>query len=209
MVRTDLDVRPTAPKRKLTYQEFLEWAEDDAWVEWVDGEVVVLAAASLRHQQLKGFLFHVLDLFVQAFQLGIVLDAPFQMKLPLGGPGREPDLLFVAREHQHRLLRTRLDGPADLVIEIVSPESATRDRIRKYAEYEAAGVPEYWLLDPDARRAEFYLLGPAGQYQGVPVDESGTYRSRVVRGFWLRVDWLWQEPLPTLPVLRELALLRA
>ena len=52
----------------------------------------------------------------------------------------------MASERLDRVHRTYLDGPADLVVEIVSPESAGRDRGEKYYEYEAAGIPEYWLL---------------------------------------------------------------
>jgi len=120
-------------------------------------------------------------------------------------PGREPDILFVAQEHLDRLKETYLDGPADLVVEITSPESIVQDRGEKFYEYEAGGVGEYWLIDPQRRRAEFYRLGEEGWYQLIPVDEGGVYRSEVVSGFWLRPSWLWEEPLPrVLDVLREL-----
>jgi Uma2 family endonuclease len=133
----------------------------------------------------------------------MVIIAPFQMKLE---QGREPDLHFVAREHLDRLKETHLDGPADWVVEIVSPESAGRDRGEKFYEYERAGIPEYWLIDPQTKRVEFYQLSPEGQYQLVPPDVEGVYRSAVLPGFWLRVEWLWQPP-QVLDVLRELALI--
>jgi Uma2 family endonuclease len=95
-----------------------------------------------------------------------------------------------------------------LVIEIMSPESRDRDRREKYAEYEGAGIPEYWLIDPEARQAHFYRLGPDGRYRAVMVDESGVFRSEVLPNFWLRVEWLWQDPPPQLPALQELGLLQ-
>ena len=111
----------------------------------------------------------------------------------------------MAREHLHRLGDTYLTGPADLAVEIVSPESVGRDRGEKFYEYERAGISEYWLLDPQIRRAEFYQLGSEGQYHLIAPDKEGVYRSTVLPGFWLRVDWLWQRPLPRmLDVLREL-----
>jgi Uma2 family endonuclease len=120
--------------------------------------------------------------------------------------GREPDLLFVANEHLDRLQETYLDGPADLVVEIVSPESAGRDRGEKFYEYERGGILEYWLLDPQVRRAEFYQLNTEGQYQQMSPDAEDRYHSAVLSGFWLRVEWLWQEPLPhPLRVLGEIA----
>lgn len=164
--------------------------------------------ASEPHQDLVGFLGSVMRTFVEQHQLGRLLVAPFQMKLATSG--REPDLLFVASERLDWIHRTYLDGPADLVVEIISPESIGRDRGEKYYEYEQAGIPEYWLLDPQIARAEFYQLGPEGQYRLVAPDTEGVYRSAVLPGFWLRVEWLWQQPLPrVLDVLRELQVLQS
>lgn len=100
------------------------------------------------------------------------------------------------RENHERLHETYLEGPADLVVEVISPESVGRDRGDTFVEYEAGGVPEYWLIDPQREQAEFYQLTDSGQYRFVPMDDAGRYHSAVVTAFWLRVDWLWQEPLP-------------
>ncbi len=205
-----LEVLLTPPRkttrRKMTYEEFLDWADEDTLAEWVDGEVVMYSPASEPHQRIAGFLVTVMRIFVEQRDLGIVLSAPFQMKLERSG--REPDVLFVAKEHLDHLQETYLDGPADLAVEIVSPESAGRDRGDKFYEYEAGGVSEYWLIDPRTERAEFYRLTAGGRYQQISPNAEGVYRSTVLSGFWLQVEWLWQEPLPrTLDVLRELELL--
>jgi Uma2 family endonuclease len=181
--------------RKMTYEEFLDWADEDTLAEWVDGEVVMYTPASNVHQDISGFLESVMRSFVEARQLGIVRSAPFQMKLARSG--REPDLLFVANEHLDRLGETYLDGPADLAVEIVSPESAGRDRGEKFYEYERAGIPEYWLIDPHTKRAEFYTLGAEGRYAPVLCGAEGVYHSTVLPGFWLKVAWLWAEPPPS------------
>ncbi len=196
------------PPKKLTYEEFLAWCDEDTWAEWVDGEVVVLSPASRRHQQVVDFLVQVLGIYVQAKGLGVVLSAPFQMKTGPDLPGREPDLLFVASENLGRLRERYLDGPADLVVEVVSAESRLRDRGEKLAEYEAGGVREYWILDPDAQRADFFVLGPDGRYDRRRVGPDGVYRAEVVEGFWLRVEDLWGDPLPpVLEVLKDLGLI--
>lgn len=178
---------------RMTYEEFLAWADEDTLAEWVDGEVVMTSPASVRHQLIGDFLLKVLGTYVEGRDLGMVLSAPFQMKLE---HGREPDLLFLVQAHLGRLRETYLDGPADLVVEIVSPESAERDRGAKFYEYARGGVPEYWLLDPEMERAEFYHLDTRGHYQWAAPDAEGIYHSLVLSGFWLRVEWLWQEPLP-------------
>jgi Uma2 family endonuclease len=192
------------PPGKLTYEEFLAWADEDTWAEWVNGEVIILSPASDVHQNLVGFLSALLRLFVEAHQLGVVRFAPFQMKTGPDLPGREPDIIFVAREQLARLHDAYLEGPADLVVEVISPDSRARDRGEKFYEYEQGGVREYWLLDYLRRQAEFYQLGADGIFRLVPVGEDGSYRSAVLEGLWLNVEWLWQEPLPPLmSVLRE------
>ena len=190
---------PPTEKPPISYEEFLARADEDTLAEWVQGEVHPYSPASRSHQELVRFLTALLSAYVELHQLGVVLPAPFQMKLSRSG--REPDLLFVAQEHLHRLHPTHLEGPADLVVEIVSPESAPRDRGEKFYEYQEAGIPEYWLIDPHSQWAEFYQRDERGRFRHVPPDPQGIYRSRVIPGFWLRVDWLWQDPLPPVDVI--------
>ena len=200
--------QPAPPHTPMTFDEFLAWADEDTKAEWVDGEVEFYMAAAIKHQRIKAFLMQILYLFVRLRKIGEVFDAPTLMRLRSRPSGREPDILFVARKNMGRLTPTYLDGPADLVIEIVSPESVERDRVRKFAEYEQGGVREYWLIDPDAQTAEFYQLKPDGHYQRVKVGADDVYHSREIKDFWLRVAWLWQDPLPLeTDVLRELQVL--
>lgn len=191
-------------KTRLSYEEFLKLYDEDAHAEWVDGEVIILSPASNRHQDLVRFLTVILNVYVERHNLGVIRPAPFQMRVGLSG--REPDLLFVAQEHLERLKESYLDGPADLVIEISSPESRLRDRGEKLAEYELAGVREYWLLDPEEKRADFYVLSSDGRYDRRRPQPDGRYRSEVLAGFELDTDWLWRSPLP--PVLEVLKILK-
>jgi len=179
---------------KISYEEFLDWCDEDTRAEWVDGEIVMATAASIQHQDIIRFLMRILDQYVESKNLGKVIIAPFQMKLL---SGREPDIMFVSNEHIDRITETYLDGPADVAIEIVSPESMMRDRGEKYFEYESGGVPEYWLIDPIRKQAEFYRLGCDKHYHTILPDDEGIYRSESVIGFWMNISWLWQDPLPT------------
>jgi Uma2 family endonuclease len=197
-------VERPVPAGRVTFDEFLAWADEDTRAEWVAGEIIMPSPAAYRHQRLADFLIGVLLPFVEVHDLGVVCSAPFLMRI--GATAREPDLLFVAREHLARLRATYLDGPADLAVEIVSPESRRRDREVKWAEYAAAGVAEYWIIDPDARWAEFWVL-ESGEYRAAWAGAAGRYEAQAVPGFWLQVEWLWQEPLPpVLTVLRALKL---
>ncbi len=197
-------VRGTPPCGPITYEEFLEWADEDTWAEWVDHEVVFMSPPATRHQRIAVFLTRVMGAFVEEKELGEVLSAPYQMKLE---NGREPDVLFIAEAHRDRLKDVYLDGPADLVVEIVSPESGPRDRGEKFYEYEAGGVPEYRLIDPLREALEVYRL-EGKRYRPVRPEAGGVYRSEALPGFWLKEEWLWQEPLPKVfDVLREWKLL--
>ncbi len=191
-------------KSKMTYEEFLAWADEDTLAEWVDGEVVARSPESDRHQDLVGFLATVLGLYGETQGLDQIILSRFQMKLSRAG--RTPDLILLASTRKAQLKEYYLDGPADLVIEIISPESAACDRGEKFYEYETGGVPECWLIDPLRKWAEFYRLGALGLYEPIFSGREGLFHSEVVPGFWLRVEWLWQEPLPSsLRVLGEIA----
>lgn len=188
--------RRAVPEGPISFEEFLAWADEETHAEWVDGEVLIVSPASADHQWLRDFLLILMRLFVEDRQLGTVLSAPFLMRLPTRPRGREPDLLFVAAEHLDRLRETYLDGAADLVVEIVSPESDQRDRGEKFFEYEAAAISEYWLIDALRQDAMFYVLGEDGRYHRTPPDVDGFFHSTVLPGFRLQVAWLWQRPLP-------------
>jgi Uma2 family endonuclease len=206
-------VQPTATStseqiiKKISYEEFLKKYRD-IHIEWVDGEVLHLGTESDRHQNLLGWFISILGIFVEVHDLGWVCSAPFNMHLAHLNRGREPDLLFVCKERLHLIRSVYLAEAADLAVEITSPESIGRDRGDKFVEYEAAGVREYWLIDPDRERAEFYQLAETGRYRLATLDDEGRFHSTVLPGFWLKVDWLWQEPLPKgLEVVRQLGLL--
>jgi Uma2 family endonuclease len=196
------------PPGPVSFEEFMEWLDEDTRAEWVDGEIIMMSPASDQHQDLVEFLIIILRFFNETNQAGWVRVAPFVMRTSVQPSGREPDILFVMKDRLDLVKETYLDGPADLVVEIVSPESVGRDRGEKFVEYEAAGVREYWLIDPLRQQAEFYQLGSDGRYRSSSLDADGVYRSPVLDTFWLRVAWLWQRPLPpVLSVLKELELL--
>jgi Uma2 family endonuclease len=116
---------------------------------------------------------------------------------------REPDPLVVANASLGRIDDNRLTGPADLAIEIVSDDSVVRDRVEKRAEDEAAGVREYWILDPRPGQFAFEMLvlGNDRRYAPVAPGKAGRYRSVVLPGFWLDPAWFRLEQLPKLAAL--------
>jgi Uma2 family endonuclease len=193
-----IPARNASTSSKMTYADFLRTVPDDVHAEWVDGEVVPMTPVSSDHSKLSLFLSTLLLLYVETRDLGTVFCEPFQMKTGPDLPGRSPDLLFVSKKRIHHVKKNHLEGPADLAVEIISPDSRARDRGEKFYEYEQGGVLEYWLIDPARKQAEFYALGKNGIYRLMNVGEDDIFRSQVLKGLWLQVSWLWQSPLPPL-----------
>lgn len=194
--RTPRPDRKAPPEGPVSYEEFLEWADEDVFAEWKDGEIHVITPASATHQRLVRFLSNILSAYAEHQGSGEVFIAPFQMKLEVGPSGREPDVMVVKKENSDRVRDTYLKGPADLVVEVVSLESGPRDRGEKYYEYETSGVSEYWLVDSQRELLQLYRL-TNDQYRTVFEGRDGRVDSSVIEGFWIEAEWLWSEERPT------------
>lgn len=181
------------PEGKISEEEFLAWCDEDVKAEWVDGRVIVTSPANLRHVELTVFLTALLKTWVDDRDLGKVLGPEFTTRLSPRSR-RVPDLMFVAKDRLHNLRRAHLEGPPDLAIEIVSPDSVVRDWREKYLDYQSAGLREYWVIDPANQRVEAYRLVD-GAYQEI-VPDHGYVDSSVLAGFYLRDEWLWRTELP-------------
>jgi Uma2 family endonuclease len=183
----------------MSYDDYLAWADGSVIAEWVEGEVIVNMPAKDRHQRVVVLLATLMNLFAGVHQLGVVRVAPFEVRVRPGRSSREPDLLFVSTQNLHRLNQDRFEGGPDLIVEVVSTDSVTRDNHDKVQEYQEAGVREYWIVDPRPRVLQIHLrrLDAAGRYQRVDPDATGVLRSEVLAGFWVQAGWLWQDPSPS------------
>lgn len=195
--------RIEAPSRPIAYEEWRAAAGESRQSEWVDGEVIEFMPTRLAHALASGLLSRLLGWFAERHDLGVVIGPPFEMRLVRSA--REPDILFLAAANLDRLGDLRLDGPADLVVELISDDSVTRDQVVKRAEYEAAGVREYWIHDPRPGRKGFEMLVLAddGHYAPVAPDAAGRLHSAVLPGLWIDPAWLQRDPLPKLAELTD------
>lgn len=190
---------PPVRQGGVSYETYLALAPETRVVEWVHGEMITYPTSTLEHQEALGFLLVLLAGYVQMARLGKVMITPFEVKLWPGGPSREPDLLFISKHRLAHLGSRRFEGAPDLVVEIVSPGSVREDKVRKFGEYEQAGVGEYWLIDtrPRQESAEFYRRDEAGIFQPLEIAEDGRVSSTVLPRFWLNVDWLRRDQQPS------------
>ncbi len=165
--------------------------------EWVEGELVPMAPATLGHNDLIYFLHTLFRAYFDVRPMGRVIGQPFVMRLEaFPNRRREPDLLVVLDTNPHELKETYLDGAADICIEVVSSESGERDHGEKFIEYEKGGVAEYWIIDPLRQEARLYRLNDEGVYTRQTEDGAGNYRTPALPGLVLYVPTLWQEKLP-------------
>jgi len=148
-----------AVKRKLGYDDLTGMPDDGLIREILDGDLVVTPSPAPAHQRVSKRLQRQLEAYFEARGVGEVFNAPLDTIL---GPHDvvEPDILVVtnAAAVTHRAI----EGPPALVVEILSPSTATRDRTVKKHRYAAAGVAHYWLVDIDARRIECLRLAEEG-----------------------------------------------
>jgi len=135
------------PQGQWTEEDYFALPDSMQIIELSDGEIVMPAPPVLHHQKIIMKLGFALDAFVRKGDLGTVYLAPVAVRL-WKGKIREPDILFVRKEHEDRIHETRIEGAPDWVAEVISPGTRHTDEVKKMAEYARAGVPEYWLLDP-------------------------------------------------------------
>lgn len=194
----------TSQTSRISYEEFLERFVDQR-AEWVGRRGYIDEPCIRSTPGECQASFHIVERASRRCPLGRVFFEPFQMKVGLDLPGREPDLFFVRQDRLDGVGKAHFAGPGDLVVEVVSPESRGRDRGDKFYEYERGGVKEYWLIDPERQSAEFYIRDDAGLFQLAKPGADGVYRSAMVEGFFVRVAWFWKIP-PLCEALADLGL---
>ncbi len=186
----------------VTEEDFYRDATEDSDWEYLDGRIVMHSPASKWHEDRFRFLLTLLSGYLDERGGAVVLGSRYPMRLDARW-SPEPDLLVVRDERRHLLGTNRLEGPADLVIEIASDSDPGLDVREKLPRYRAAGIDEIWLVNP----FEQIVLAEVREPDGYAARRlaAGRLTSRVVPGFWIEVGWLWQERLPsTLACLREM-----
>src|SRR5712691_9261435 len=154
----------TQPQTGLTYEDLQSFPEDNLRRELIDGELIVTAAPSTRHQRTVAFLVTELVLYAREHG-GEVFPAPTDVYFSHTNVV-EPDVLFVRGDHAERVEKKFVRSAPDVVVEVSSPSTRRFELVRKRELYERFGVPEYWYVDLDADRVEVYRL-EEGRY-GMP-----------------------------------------
>ena len=172
---------------KFTYEDY-RTAPPDKRYELLDGELLLTPAPNLKHQRLQLRLGMRLAQFIEERGLGELFFAPCDVVLS-NTDVVQPDLLFVSRERQYLLSGgDNVRGAPDLVVEILSPGTAERDRGYKRTLYARHGVKEYWLVDPAAETVWIHTLRNGSPGLAHTSGREQTLPSPLLAGFELDLD---------------------
>jgi Uma2 family endonuclease len=155
----------TRSRTPFTYEDYKRIPETtDRRYELMDGELCVVPAPTTLHQTVAQNLEYLLVQHARATRCGRVLHAPLDVVLGVGAQRDvvQPDIVYIAASRAAIVTIEEVVGAPDLVIEIVSPGSKTKDRGYKRALYERSKVREYWIVDPESSSVDVFVLGPTG-----------------------------------------------
>ena len=187
---------------QVSFSEFLEIVREDQKADLLHGVIYMASPENIGHNHLLAWLSTILTQFLEERGLGrLTIERVAYRLSEKSAP--EPDLAIVLNSRLGIMKSGYVDGAPDVAIEIISPDSVDRDYEVKRKRYEAAGVQEYWIIDPLDESATFLQLGEAG-YSEAPLKDH-VFESRTLPGFHLDIRWLWQRPLPrTRPIVGRL-----
>jgi len=141
-----------------------EWTEEDYFrlpetnkiIELSEGRLIISPSPTPRHQKISSKLHLLMGSFVLSNNLGEVCYSPLDVRLWKGNI-RHPDIAFMSNKHRKRITN-KFWGIPDLALEIISKGNEKQDRVEKFEEYEKAGIPEYWIVDPFQQTIEVFIL---------------------------------------------------
>jgi Uma2 family endonuclease len=178
-----------------TWERYLAEAPETQICEYEHGDLIVHSPAKRPHQEQVGFLTYLLRGLCSRRGLGRVYNGPSVLRLS-ADVAREPDIFVVSSADTPRVLQQEdyVDTVPVLIVEVVSRSTRTLDLVTKAQEYASLGVPEYWAVDRERNLVVVHRLR-TGRYD-VTTLGSGRLDAASMPGFWILVEWLWQDPPP-------------
>lgn len=172
---------------RLTVEDYGALPDDGQRYEILDGILEVTPSPTFEHQTITARLLRILESHCSAHRLGQVVSAPMDVILS-NDTVCQPDLIFIRTERLSEIVRDRIYGSPDLVIEILSPSTNARDLTIKKQLYARSGIPEYWVVDPKAASIRKFTL--EGRVYGLPltVNRGELLTTAVVPGLDIVVD---------------------
>jgi excisionase family DNA binding protein len=182
--------------RGYTYDDYLQIPEEPGFrFEILEGILVKEPSPSMHHQRVSRELGRQLMAFFDDFDPeGELFFAPLDVTLTTGNV-LQPDILFVSAARKNIMRKERIDGPCDLVVEIMSSTNRRKDRLYKMEIYRKAGISHYWLVDPEENTLEAFML-KCGNYVLVAAGGPGDkFAHSEFPGLGLDLDKIFHRPV--------------
>ena len=188
-------------KQRYTYADYYAWDDGKRW-ELFDGIPYEMfpdetrsmsPAPSSAHQSISGNLFFQLSYFLQG-KTCKVFHAPFDVRLNGKGDDEvdvmQPDIIVVC--DKTKIDRKGCNGAPDMIVEILSPSTAKKDKVKKFNKYQSAGVREYWIADPDSMTVIAHIL-ENGRYITYAYSNEDNVPVRVLEGCEIDLQKVFEE----------------
>ncbi len=170
---------------------FYEIIEENRKMEFINGEIIFHSPVRLWHNEATGFIYQMLDAYVRKNKLGKV--GIEKLLVSLTRNDYEPDVCFWLLEKSRHFTQRQAQFPApDFVVEVLSTSTEANDRGVKFDDYEAHGVGEYWLVDPEKQVVEQYVLEDE-RFELQLKSADGSISSAVIEGFTIPIKAIFQE----------------
>jgi Uma2 family endonuclease len=175
-------------KDRYTYDDYQQLPEGAPY-ELINGHLVMSPSPSTQHQRLVRRLSRTLENSARELG-GEVLFAPMDVHLS-DDTVVQPDVLYVSSDRSDRIQEQEINGAPDLVLEVASPSTSHLDAFDKKQLYEAHGVREYWIVDPETKTAEVYRNTDAGFRQHARLVDEGRVSSTILEDFTVALEDLF------------------
>lgn len=188
-----VDVPYTIPLYGVTDEMFDEMMDEDTKAELLYGTMIVYSPATLRHDDVAGFLRALMRCYASEKGLGSVFGPDGLVRIKKG-VRVGPDLFFLVNDRVPNPLPEEYTGVPDLMLELMSLQKSEVNYREKRPLYREAGVKEIWFVNPELK--EIIIDRLRGRYYVTVTKSSGRVESTVIKGFWIQAEWLWDDPLP-------------
>lgn len=176
-------------KKRYTYEDYERLPEGSPY-QLIGGELIMTPAPIPYHQKILGNIFFEMKKFVEKNNLGEVYPPPTDVYFSETDT-YQPDILFISKNRLNIIGEKKIEGPPDLIIEILSPETAYYDLRVKKDTYEKSGVKEYWIVDPIKKSIEIYENREKKFELIASIEGKGKIESRLIKGFSVEIEVLF------------------
>jgi Uma2 family endonuclease len=182
-----------ARERTYTYEDYRNLPEGAPY-QLIGGELILTPVPSIYHQIISGRLGFQVRAFVTQQNLGLVLCAPVDVCLG-ETETYQPDILFISKERMEIVEPARINEAPDLVVEILSPASVYYDLRKKFKIYERYGVKEYWIVDPEDKSVQVFMLKDGKFILDQEAGSADEVSSRLLSGFTVHLASIFEDQL--------------